>query len=332
MAYWVCLYHVRDAYNIDYFSDIIDVGYLGVDVFFSLSGYIMTHVYQKYYTTSFDFQNYKIYIKRRFARIYPLHFFTLIGAVLFLWILNNNSRAEIKLDYNDIPFHLFLIHAWGFTKDLSFNFPSWSVSAEWFAYLFVFPFSIKIFHYKGIKFLLFLVVMFYLSYVFITYTFFYNNVGSQLETGFIRIVPEFMLGSSIYLVYWKYKLFNKPALFVLSYLLMGIIAFLFTKNFQFIFLLLIPFALIHLHLGSTLSNLFFGSKPIIFLGEISYSIYMVHFFSRSINGIIFNNFLEFKINSFLYLFVYTTLTILFAILTFYFIENPFRRLINRKSL
>jgi peptidoglycan/LPS O-acetylase OafA/YrhL len=38
----------------------------------------------------------------------------------------------------DLPAHLFMVHAWGTTAAVGWNFPSWSISAEWAAYL-LFP-------------------------------------------------------------------------------------------------------------------------------------------------------------------------------------------------
>ena len=46
------------------------------------------------------------------------------------------SPDAFKLD--DLPAHLFMVHAWGTTAAVGWNFPSWSISAEWAAYL-LFP-------------------------------------------------------------------------------------------------------------------------------------------------------------------------------------------------
>ena len=48
-AYWVVLHHLDDALrpNIDAYSGLLRKGYLAVDLFFILSGFILCHVYWK---------------------------------------------------------------------------------------------------------------------------------------------------------------------------------------------------------------------------------------------------------------------------------------------
>src|SRR5258705_5569923 len=70
-AFWVVLFHMEWGSSIP----IIEKGYLGVDVFFILSGFVLMHVYAGFETTDFDYVR---FIKARIARIYPLHIFALL--------------------------------------------------------------------------------------------------------------------------------------------------------------------------------------------------------------------------------------------------------------
>ena len=123
--------------------NIIEAGNLGVDLFFILSGFVLAHVYgpqvenNKYHHGAF--------IWARLARVYPLHLLTLL-AVIGIWLVGHALGSSFEngafVPWH-IPFHLTLTHAWGFLKSDGWNFPSWSISAEWFAYL-TFPVSFYI--------------------------------------------------------------------------------------------------------------------------------------------------------------------------------------------
>src|SRR5690606_25968570 len=104
------------------------------------SGYILTHVYKRnFFHNKLSFYQYLIFIKKRFLKIYPVHLITFIGSFIFLWLLYKFVSPEYKLDYNLIIPTISLTHAWGITDTLGWNYPSWSISAEWFAYILIFP-------------------------------------------------------------------------------------------------------------------------------------------------------------------------------------------------
>lgn len=103
--------------------------YLGVDLFFLLSGFILMHVYAAGFAGGVDARQWGRFMVRRLARIYPLHLATLILTIVF-------ARQGLTADQPGLLLgNLTLIHAWGFWDDFSFNSPSWSVSCEFAAYL-----------------------------------------------------------------------------------------------------------------------------------------------------------------------------------------------------
>lgn len=329
MAYWVVIYHVREAVNISIISEIINIGYFGVDVFFVLSGYILTYVYydEFFLKKAIGFKDNLNFIKKRFARIYPLHLTTLSAAILFALLLHFGLDIKQQMYNSHIVPQLFLTHAWGIVSGIRWNFPSWSVSAEWFAYLFVFPVSYYLYHKTKISGLLVGVLFIFLIYVLGTFYYFNNDIGSQLDSGILRIIPEFMIGSAAYLWYWKNRESSKLVLSIYAALI--ILVYLFTDNFQYSFILMVPCFIIFLHRGNYILNIIFGSKPVVFLGEISYSIYMLHFFSRAISGIIQRNLVQVDdTNSALFFVNYTLLTIGLATFAYYIIEVPCRKYIN----
>src|SRR5262249_48688850 len=115
-------------------------GYLGVDFFFVLSGFIITHVYLANLAHPTAAAT-RVFLWHRFVRIYPVHVAVLAGLMVLLAIgrvagipLNNPEDWSSA----DLLWNLTLLHAWGFVDHPSWNVPSWSISAEWFAYL-LFP-------------------------------------------------------------------------------------------------------------------------------------------------------------------------------------------------
>lgn len=139
-AFWVLLYHFKDHLGLDLgrFGLVAD-GYLGVDLFFTLSGFILAHVYLA--GLEGGRFSYGGFLKNRIARVYPMHLVAL-GAMLALFVGATAMGAGVgspdAFKWSDLPAHLFMVHAWGTTAAVGWNFPSWSISAEWAAYL-LFP-------------------------------------------------------------------------------------------------------------------------------------------------------------------------------------------------
>ena len=110
---------------------------LFVDLFFVISGFVIARQYLEKVDTPVGV---KRFLWRRVARIYPLHLLTLafylaIAAVLQLGLARGENPARYPL--SDIPAQLLMLHA-VVGERLTFNFPSWSLSAEMVCYL-LFP-------------------------------------------------------------------------------------------------------------------------------------------------------------------------------------------------
>lgn len=101
-------------------------------VFFTLSGFVIMHVYDGRLKT---FEDYLDFLQKRLARMYPLFLASFLIACL--WGLCTTTRPGMFAPSAALP-NLLLIHAWNTTSQLTFDYPSWSVSAEWFVYL-LFP-------------------------------------------------------------------------------------------------------------------------------------------------------------------------------------------------
>jgi len=115
-------------------------GYLGVDLFFILSGFIIAHVYL-YELVPVRGKALRVFLWHRFVRLFPAHA-TVLLVLVMLVIASRSAGIELNQpqnwSYYDLPWHFLMVHAWGTTDIAGWNTPSWSISAEWFAYL-LFP-------------------------------------------------------------------------------------------------------------------------------------------------------------------------------------------------
>ena len=136
MAYHFCHYgpEGREAV-IAWFERLMPL----LDMFFMISGVL---IYQRYGARVLSAVGYKTYLIRRLARLYPLHlfttgFFVLVGlAITAGYIHSNGAQGGMeRYDWGQLPANLLLIQAWGVSDALTFNYVSWSISAEWFCYL-----------------------------------------------------------------------------------------------------------------------------------------------------------------------------------------------------
>lgn len=111
-------------------------GYMAVELFWVISGFVFTHVYLRAPTSLGRFA------VARFARLYPLHFATLLVVVILQWV-SLNSVGHWQVYGNNTPwyflFQLILGSHWtNLSLGLSFNGPIWSVSLEIGAYFMFF--------------------------------------------------------------------------------------------------------------------------------------------------------------------------------------------------
>lgn len=122
------------------------VGFLGVDVFFILSGFVISYNYSARFRSDVKWGEYRKFLWLRFARIYPVHLVTLLF-LLCIVIAAEVAGQQLNHSYGAVDFvrNLFMVHAWENNWDvINWNYPSWSISAEWFAYL-LFPLAARAF-------------------------------------------------------------------------------------------------------------------------------------------------------------------------------------------
>jgi peptidoglycan/LPS O-acetylase OafA/YrhL len=146
-AFWVLLYHYQGALAtagllVPVLHEVLRVGRLGVDLFFALSGFILTHTYLTKLGPRATWAGSRHFWWLRLARIYPVHFVMLnvagIAAVAQQKLGSSVSGTKDWLTPVDYLRQVLLVHEWGPNPQRGWNYPAWSLSMEWLAYL-LFP-------------------------------------------------------------------------------------------------------------------------------------------------------------------------------------------------
>lgn len=203
LALGVVLFHYQLQWEWDTSSvtPLLERTWLAVDVFFILSGFVLTHAYR----SSLDNGrlNYLRFLVARVARIYPTHIVALLfvlAMVMGASVVGAQFDAKLYEPAAFLP-TLLLVHAWLPTETTAqWNGPSWSLSAEWFAYL-----SFPLFAWVGVVLrrrpwvLIGLSVLLFVGLDLLYQALFDRIlVHAQVRMGILRIIPEFLLGIALY--------------------------------------------------------------------------------------------------------------------------------------
>jgi peptidoglycan/LPS O-acetylase OafA/YrhL len=276
-AMWVVLFHYWPHLASASTPPLVAKGYLGVECFFVLSGFILCHVYLPPFEAGRF--NYGDFIWARIARIYPLHIATMAGIGL---MAAGALALGLTVDPNvlslpALPANLALVQAWGLSPVAGWNHPSWSISAEWFAYL-TFPVfasaTLVLRRWPG------LAVAGALALLAGLYVGFERFAGLPLTQatiawGALRIVPCFALGCALYLAWRSGVADRRKALAGAAFFGFGALV---CAQFGAPDMLTVSaFGGLIISLAQvSKSGGRLGSHPfLVYLGEVSYAIYMV---------------------------------------------------------
>ena len=86
-AMWVFIFHLSTEYIKEFNVIFSQKGYLGVDMFFILSGFILSYVYFNDLSSSpLTLKKYYNFIIKRFAKIFPLHILSFDLVIIHLFV------------------------------------------------------------------------------------------------------------------------------------------------------------------------------------------------------------------------------------------------------
>ena len=325
----VFFYHLK----LNYF----EYGFIGVDIFFVISGYVITsRIYDEYYQfKKFNFLN---FYKKRIKRIFPVLFFILSFSLLFIIFFQ-------PLDLFVGNFRVYIFTLFG-TSNLYYLFSdkdyfdnvfadpfghSWSLGVEEQFYL-LFPilFIIALKYFKKINQNITLISAIIIIGITLTYTF-----SSDRELIFYSLFFrfwQFLLGSLIFLV--SIKIDKKNSLISILIFLSLIVLILKGNVVNNVTLILLSSILSSLFIlfykKNKYGEILFENKFLIFIGNISYSFYLWHL------PIIYFYDLYFAENYFRIPLIFSII-ITFSYLSFIYVEEKFRNKkynlnFNKKSL
>ncbi|MET3666742.1 acyltransferase [Caulobacter sp. 1776] len=276
-AFWVVLFHYWPKLDVGFTPAIAAKGYLGVEVFFTLSGFILCHVYLSGFGEG-RFR-YGDFLWNRLARVYPLHLATLVGvgAMAIAGTLAGLTVDPNILAWKALPANLLLVHAWGFAPVSGWNHASWSISAEWFAYLTfpAFAFAAWKLRERPVA-----AVLGALAFIAALYPAFealagFSLTDATIEWGALRIVPCFAFGCALHAMWRSGRFPSRLSGYGAAFLGMATLAAVQFGAPDPVIVMLFGGLIFMLASLASAGFEFAGQKVFVYLGEISYSTYMI---------------------------------------------------------
>ena len=106
----VALHYFQEQQQQNIFYTIVNHGFIAVDLFFVLSGFVMALTYARSFQSGFSWPTYADFLGKRLARVYPLFFVATVACLALMacgvW------RAEFP-DIRAVLSNLLMIQTWG---------------------------------------------------------------------------------------------------------------------------------------------------------------------------------------------------------------------------
>ena len=298
-------------------------GWRAVDFFFVLSGFVLARAYWKEERKDSFIRN----LCDRIRRLYPLHFVTLLLVALGQWYLISglNRNAFVYQSNDSVQFALNLVLIHGF--DTSFNGPSWSISTEFM-----------------VNVLFFVIILLPRRLALVTFaaaialTFIPRGDELVAITPLTRTLRGFCVGVLLYSLF--VAIASRPRTWVRHAAdVVFIVALVCSIGYAYLvetypqlsggITLMLHCLLIISAPMSSLAKWSLRRKPLAYLGEISYSVYLVHFPLQLILWLAFVTLgLTWPFGELFGLLSFIALTIGCAALSYRYIELPGKRLLR----
>jgi peptidoglycan/LPS O-acetylase OafA/YrhL len=304
-------------------------GFVGVDVFFVISGFLITAIiYPLIAVKKFSF---KWFISRRIKRLMPVLFFVLFVSLVFfssfmlpqdlvqfyqsiLWIIFYGGNFFFWREYggyfdggsSEVP----LLHTWSLAIEEQYYF-IWPI---------ILIIAFKFLHKKH---------MLIFSFILCLITIYLSELGTELTIGAAYyLLPtrffELLVGSCLAIAWTNLPTMNRVAQHCIS--LTGLFLILYSAIFlnehssfpgyNALYPVIGTAMLIYTSQGVV--NKFLATKPFVFTGNISYSLYLWHW-----PIIVYFNYKSITLSANIQVFI-VILTYLLAVLSWKYIEQPIR--------
>jgi len=328
-AIMVVIHHFGyDVFPFSVFPGLFHSGNIAISYFFVLSGFVLyiSYAYKDFF--------YADYLKRRIGRIVPVY---LLALFLFIIVALCFYNYTISRDFiKQILYCALFIQAYFPNYALALNSPSWTISVEMLFYV-LFPLFLVI-EKKHIKIFISATVIFFLLSQFIHLSHYHPGIelskegeGASFYNPLIHI-SQFLMGMVGGYLYHKIKI-GKPKYKFLPPLLFAVTILLITfrpASISYHVGLLDPLFMLFIISTAINDPKFLNIKGFVFLGEISYGIYIlqwpVYKFLESVN----TNHLHIPHQYFFFIALFILLFT--ASLSYLFFEKPLRKRINAIKL
>jgi peptidoglycan/LPS O-acetylase OafA/YrhL len=237
-------------------------GYLGVDLFFILSGFVLTHIYVRDFLAGPSWRDIAAFLWARVARIYPVHVFILVVLVL-------GGAAEGVPRLVVLQNFLLLLVPWPVAVINPF---AWSLSAEWYAYL-LFPFMVGWLWRCDGRLAAVLCVALLLGLDIFAQI---SDFGAVRYLMLARALPEFVIGVITYRAFSDRNLARhwQSDASVLAVAAALVVAMALMPHDDVVVVALFPLLLLAAVSNAGRATRLLNARPLRWLGDISYSVYL----------------------------------------------------------
>ncbi|MGQ5700888.1 acyltransferase family protein [Sandaracinobacteroides sp. A072] len=291
-ALLVCLFHFEAAGPLTQ-NPLVRQSWLFVDFFFVLSGFVIAHSYGPRLVAGMPFLRFSLL---RFMRVYPLHLVMLLLFVaveaLGAFVVSGVMNREPFTDHTSptaFVLNLVLLHCFGLLPGLSWNHPSWSIASEFWTYLLYGAAAILLGRLMMARRMPLLAGMAALAMVPILLSVTPHGLNVSWDHGLIRCIYGFSIGVIGHRLWERIGApadrLAVPARSLLEFAGVGLVCLLVVRFAAGGSSLLLPpvfLAALLLFAGEGgLASRLLRTRFPMFLGTISYGIYMVHVFVQS---------------------------------------------------
>lgn len=324
----VLIFHINEFW--------LQGGFIGVDVFFVISGYLITSIiYSKKESNTFNFKSFYL---SRIKRIVPAYYIMILFVMFvscYLFVEEAKSLQTFKEIIGALAFVSNMIFA---NQDSYFDsanhfnplLHTWTLSIEMQFYLFL-PFLIIFCPKKWLKPLISILII--LLFLYASYDIIWGLNKQAVYFSLLARTPEFLMGSIICFFRSRYVLKTTASTAFSALGLILVLSSMFFINeksdFPGLFAAIpcLGACLILMANSNFISDKLLSNRLMVLLGEWSYSIYLWHWpilaFWRYYS-------LSYEITSLKYLIFLLVLIFSCSILSYYIIESFFRKKVGYK--